>query len=84
MSRMSWPSMTIAPSSMSMKRSNSFDSVDLPEPDGPTSATCSPGFTVSVQVVEQSVVGSVAESHLVEFDSPARTPGVATASGSIG
>ena len=35
-----------------MNRSSSLDSVDLPDPDGPTRATCSPGVTVKRQVVE--------------------------------
>ena len=41
-SRMSMPSMAIRPSSGSKKRGSRLTTVDLPAPDGPTSATISP------------------------------------------
>jgi hypothetical protein len=46
--RTSMPSTVTVPASASKKRGSIDSAVDLPQPDGPTSATVSPGWTSRV------------------------------------
>ena len=59
---MSRPSMRIAPVSTSWNRASSDASVDLPEPDGPTSAVTVPGRSVSVTSWMTGNAGTVTEA----------------------
>ena len=67
---MSCPSMAMTPPSRSAKRSSSLVSVVLPEPEGPTSPTCSPGLDPQVQTLEQRRPGPVGEAQVAELDEP--------------
>ena len=60
-SRTSWPSTRTAPCLTSAMRGTSIAVVVLPAPDGPTSATSSPGSTVKLDVAQDPVAGLVVE-----------------------
>ena len=61
-SRTSWPSMRTAPCSTSAMRGTSIAVVVLPAPEGPTSATSSPGSTVKFTSRRIHSLGSVSRS----------------------
>ena len=70
---MSCPSIRICPDDGSNWRRSSFTSVLLPAPDGPTSATFSPGvLTVEVEILEQLQPVGMGEIHLAELRSRRR------------
>ena len=66
--RTSWPSMRIAPPSVSKKRRIRLTSVDLPAPERPTSPTFSPGRMVSEIVAQPAGAAAVVVADAVEGD----------------
>ena len=62
-SRTSWPSTSTRPSTTSWIRGTSSAVVVLPAPDGPTSATSSPGSTVKRDVAQDPALGSSSAAH---------------------
>ena len=80
---MSCPSIRIAPAVMSMNRSTSLVRVVLPDPDEPTSPTCSPGRMSSVEPSKRRASGSVARTRRGGTRGGRRSPTRSPASGDV-
>jgi hypothetical protein len=74
-SRISRPSMRTTPPVGSYRRMTRFDSVVLPPPEGPTSATCWPGSIVSWTFLKRRAPRLVFERHVIECDFAAEAGG---------
>ena len=73
---MSCPSMAMRPPSRSAKRSSSLVSVVLPDPEGPTSPTCSPGSMRRSSPSNSGAPGLVGELQVAELDQARWAPPV--------